>query len=208
QSAVTAAENALRRAEIAVTEARRALADTELRAGFDGRVTAVTAVEGALVGVNEQLATIIDPAALELQIPLSLDQFGRLLGPDGALLDREVTVTLDGSAGAVVAQARLDRAAASVAEGTAGRVVYARLVQGAQALRPGDFVTARIAEPALSDAAIIPAAALGSDGGLLVAGADGRLQATPVTVLRRQGDDLIIAVPADLAGARIVAERA
>lgn len=208
QSAVTAAENALRRAEIAVTEARRALADTELRAGFDGRVTAVTAVEGALVGVNEQLATIIDPAALELQIPLSLDQFGRLLGPDGALLDREVTVSLDGSGGAVVAQARLDRAAASVAEGTAGRVVYARLVQGAQALRPGDFVTARIAEPALSDAAIIPAAALGSDGGVLVAGADGRLQATPVTVLRRQGGDLIIAVPADLAGARIVAERA
>ena len=107
-----------------------------------------------------------------------------------------VTVTLDGSAGAVVAQARLDRAAASVAEGTAGRVVYARLVQGAQALRPGDFVTARIAEPALSDAAIIPAAALGSDGGVLVAGADGRLQATPVTVLRRQGDEVALAIAA------------
>ncbi|TJZ83349.1 efflux RND transporter periplasmic adaptor subunit [Paracoccus hibiscisoli] len=205
QSAVTAAENALRRAEIAVTEARRALTDTELRAGFDGRVTAVTAVEGALVSVNEQLATIIDPDALEVQIPLSLAQFGRLIGPDGRLLPQAVAVTPDGQGDAV---AVLDRAAASVAEGSAGRVVFARLTQGAQALRPGDFVTAGISEPPLEGAATIPAAAVGSDGAVLVAGDDGRLRTVAVTVLRRQGDAVVIAVPADLAGARIVAERA
>lgn len=205
QSAVTAAQNALRRAEIAVTEARRALSDTELRAGFDGRVTAVTAVEGALVSVNEQLATIIDPDALEVQIPLSLAQFGRLLDPGGALLPQAVAVTPDGQGDAA---AVLDRAAASVAEGSAGRVVFARLTQGAQALRPGDFVTARIAEPPLADAATIPAAAVGSDGAVLVAGDDGRLRAVPATVLRRQGDAVVIAVSADLAGARIVSERA
>lgn len=207
-SAVTAAENALRRAEIAVTEARRALADTQIRAGFDGRVTGVTVVESGLVSVNEQLATIIDPNALEVQIPLSLDQFGRLLDDTGALAPHPVTITLPGSAGALTAQARLDRAAASVAEGTAGRIVYARLLDGGAALRPGDFVTATIAEPAIADAATIPSAALGADGTVLVADADGRLTATPVRVLRRQGDMLIVAVPSDLAGARVVAERA
>ncbi|QBX35723.1 HlyD family efflux transporter periplasmic adaptor subunit [Paracoccus liaowanqingii] len=207
-SAVTAAENALRRAEIALTEARRALADTEIRAGFDGRVTAVTAVEGGLVSLNEQLATIIDPEALEVQMPLSLDQFARLAGPDGALLPQEVTLLLDGSAGQRAARARLDRAAASVAEGSTGRIVYARLTEGGGALRPGDFVTARIAEPALEGAAILPATALGAQGEVLVAGADGRLAAMAVTVLRRQGDDLVVAVPPALAGARIVAERA
>ncbi|MBM3604546.1 MAG: HlyD family efflux transporter periplasmic adaptor subunit [Alphaproteobacteria bacterium] len=208
ESAVTAARNALRRAEIALSEARRALADTEMRAGFDGRATTVTAVEGGLVSVNEQLALIIDPRALEIRIPLSLAQFARLTGDGGALQDHTVTVTLEGSAGQLEARAQLDRAAASVAEGGSGRVVYARVTEGGEALRPGDFVTARIAEPAVADAAVIPAAAIGTDGTVLVADDEGRLSATLITVLRRQADDVIVAVPAALAGARIVAERA
>lgn len=208
ESAVTASDNALRRAEIALSEARRALTDTRITAGFAGRVTAVTAVEGRLVSLNEQLAEIIDPDALEVQVPLSLDQFARLVADGGRLQDRAVTVVLDGVAGRLSAQARLDRAAASVAEGGAGRIVYARITQGGEALRPGDFVSIRIAEPRISGAAQIPATAVGSDGAVLVADAEGRLMATPVRVLRRQGDDVIIEVPAALAGARIVAERA
>lgn len=208
ESAVTAARNALRRAEIALTEARRDLADTEIRAGFDGRVTDVSVVEGGLVTLNEQLATIVDPDALEVRIPLSLDQFARLLDPSGRLGHHEVSVTLDGSAGELSAGAQLDRAAASVAEGSAGRVVFARITEGGAALRPGDFVRIHIAEPPVGPAALIPAAALGADGTVLVAGAEDRLSATPVRVMRRQGDDVIIAVPDDIAGARIVAERA
>lgn len=208
ESAVTAAENALRRAEIALSEARRDLADTEIRAGFSGRVTAVTAVEGGLVSLNEQLAEIIDPDALEVAVPLSLDQYARLLGEDGQLGAREATVVLDGSAGRLTAGARLDRAAASVAEGAAGRIVYARITDGGAALRPGDFVSVEIAEPPLTDAAVIPASAVGADGAVLVVNAEDRLAATPVRVLRRQGDDVVIEVPDALRGARIVAERA
>ncbi|MEE2859600.1 MAG: HlyD family efflux transporter periplasmic adaptor subunit [Pseudomonadota bacterium] len=208
ESAVTAAENALRRSEIALTEARRDLADTEIRAGFDGRVTDVAVVEGGLVTLNEQLATIIDPDALEVRIPLSLDQFTRLLDSAGSLGDYEVTIALDGSAGQLTATAQLDRAAASVAEGSAGRIVFARITDGGAALRPGDFVRVSITEPPVAGAAQIPAAALGADGTVLVAGADDRLTAVVVEVLRRQGDDVVIAIPADLAGTRIVAERA
>ncbi|MBU3031040.1 efflux RND transporter periplasmic adaptor subunit [Paracoccus marinaquae] len=208
ESAVTVAENALRRAEIALSEARRDLADTEIRAGFAGRVTAVTAVEGGLVSLNEQLAEIIDPDALEVQVPLSLDQFSRLLADGGGLEERPARVILDGSAGRLTAEAQLDRAAASVAEGSAGRIVYARVLSGGAALRPGDFVSVEIAEPPLANAAQIPAAAVGSDGAVLVADAAGRLSAVPVRVLRRQGDDVIIEVPAALRDARIVAERA
>lgn len=208
ESAVTAAENALRRAEIALTEARRALDDTELRAGFDGRVTAISVVQGGLVSLNEQLATIIDPDALEVQIPLSLDQFARLLTQGRTIEGIPVTVLLDGTAGQLTADAELDRAAASVAEGGTGRLVFARLTAGASALRPGDFVRVQIAEPALAGAAVIPATAVGGDGAVLVADPEGRLSSAPVEVLRRQGDDLVIAVPASLSGARIVAERA
>ncbi|SCY77348.1 efflux RND transporter periplasmic adaptor subunit [Paracoccus tibetensis] len=208
ESAITAAENALRRADIALAEARRALADTEIRAGFDGRVTAVSAVEGGLVSLNEQLASIIDPTALEVQIPLSLDQFARLVAGGRQIQGTPVTVVLDGTSGRLSAEAVLDRAAASVAEGGSGRIVFARVTEGPEALRPGDFVRAEIAEPVLADAALIPSAAVGGDGAVLVVDEDDRLLAQPVEVLRRQGDDVVIAVPAALAGARIVAERA
>lgn len=208
ESAVTAAQNALRRAEIDLSEARRELADTEIRAGFAGRVTSVTAVEGGLVSLNEQLAEIIDPASLEVQVPLSLDQYARLLTENGRLQDLPATVVLDGSAGRLTSRARLDRAAASVAEGSAGRIVYARILSDSDVLRPGDFVSVEISEPQIANAARIPAAAVGNDGSVLVADAEGRLTAVPVSVLRRQGDDVIVEVPAALAGARIVAERA
>lgn len=208
ESAVTAAENALRRAEIALAEARRALTDTEIRAGFDGRVTGVTVVEGALVGVNEQLATIVDPAALEVQIPLSLDQFARLLDDAGALIAQDIRVMLPGAGGVMQVGARLDRAAASVAEGGAGRVVYGAITDGGALLRPGDFVSLAIPEPPLEGVAMLPATAVGSDGTVLAADAEGRLTALPAQVLRRQGDQVIIRVSDALDGARVVAERA
>ncbi|MDO5647004.1 efflux RND transporter periplasmic adaptor subunit [Paracoccus sp. (in: a-proteobacteria)] len=207
-SAVTTAENALRRADIALSESRRALADTDIRAGFDGQVTAVSVVEGGLVSMNEQLAQLIDPLALEVQIPLSLDQFGRLLAGGATLAGTPARVVLDSRAGGLTADAELDRAAASVAEGQAGRIVFARVTTGAEALRPGDFVRVDITEPATHGAAVIPAAAVGPDGAVLVLDDGDRLRAAPVTILRRQGDDVVIAVPPDLAQARIVTERA
>lgn len=207
EASVNAAQNALRRAEIDLTTARRDLADTEIRASFDGRVTGVTAVEGGLVSLNEQLGELIDPDRLEVSVPLSLQQFSRLVADGRSPAGTPVTVILDGSAGRLSARAEIDRDAASVAEGSAGRVVYARIVDERVAMRPGDFVTVEIDEPALTDVALIPAAAVGADGAVLVAGDQGRLRAQPVRVLRRQGDDVIIAVSDMLDGARIVSER-
>lgn len=208
ESAVATAEITVARADIALSEARRALELTQIKASFAGRVTAVTAVEGGLVSQNEQLAEVIDPAALEIQIPLSLQQYTRLVAGNAALDGTPVQVVLDGSAGRITVPARLDRAAASVAEGAAGRTVFAALDTADPRLRPGDFVTVEIDEPALADAALIPAAAVGADAAVLVADAKGRLSVHPVNVLRRQGDQVVIAVTPDLDGARIVAERA
>ncbi|MDO5527838.1 MAG: HlyD family efflux transporter periplasmic adaptor subunit [Paracoccus sp. (in: a-proteobacteria)] len=204
ESAVGASGSALQRAEIALREAERALADTEIRAGFAGRVTEVAAVEGGLVSANEQLAQIIDPASLEVMLPLSLDQYSRLAG---AGLERAEALLI-AAPGTAPIPARLDRAAASVAEGGAGRTVFADIGAGGEMLRPGDFVLVQITEPPVSGAALVPAAAIGGDGAVLVAAEDGRLSAHGVEVLHRQGNEVIIAVPPALAGARIVAERA
>ena len=72
--------------------------------------------------------------------------------------------------------------------------------------RPGDFVAVNISEPVLERVAVIPAAALGADGTVLVVGEDDRLSSFPVELLRRQGDNVIVRARG-LDGMSIVTER-
>jgi RND family efflux transporter MFP subunit len=198
---------AVTRAEIALAEATRALEETELRAGLSGRVTGATVTAGALLTPNEVLGQIIDPDRLDVAVRLSTAEFAQLLQPDGSFGTGAVSV-LPGGAGTAL-PARLDRIAAAVDPGQTGRLVYASLDEspaGATQLQPGDFVTVVIAEAPLPDTARLPATALGRNGTLLVLGPDDRLEELPVQVLRRQGDDVIVAVGA-LAGRDVVTER-
>ncbi|AZL59941.1 efflux transporter periplasmic adaptor subunit [Tabrizicola piscis] len=199
---------AVTRAEIALTEAERGLADTELRAGLAGRVDGVTLVTGAVVGANEVFGRIVDLLALDVAVRLSTAQFGGLLGSDGALRDALVTVR-PGGAGEVTLTGRLDRVGAAVGEGQTGRLVYVAMdaAPGVETLlQPGDFVSVSIEEAALPDAAVLPATALGRNGTLLALGAEDRLEEVAVDVLRRHGDDVIIRV-GSLAGRDVVSER-
>lgn len=205
EARVDQAASTLTRARIALEEAKRALSDTEIRASFGGRLSGVSAVTGRLVGANESLGQIIDPAALEVAFRLSTAQFARLGDGAGNAVAAPVTVSLDVLGAEITATGQVDRVGASVEAGSSGRVVYAGLGD-AQGLRPGDFVTVTIREPALPDVALLPASAVDGDGEVLVLGADDRLEEVAVTVLRRQGDDVIIAA-STLAGREVVAER-
>ena len=212
RAAVAAAESrrdlstaALDRARITAAEADRALAGTTLRAAFSGTLAAVTVMAGGLVTANEKLAQIIDPAALEVSFRLSTTQFSRLIGPDGALLPTDLTVSLAIGSADIAITGTVVRVGAEVGEGQTGRLIYARLDR-APGFRPGDFVTVRLLEPALQGVALLPAAAVGSDGTVLALTGGDRLQALPVTVLRRQGDQVIVAGDG-LAGREVVAER-
>lgn len=199
---------AVTRAEIALSEAQRNLADTELRAGISGRVDGVSLVPGAVVGANEVLGRILDPGSLDVAVRLSTAQFGLLLDEAGALPPAKVDILLDGIGRGSIA-GRLDRVGASVGEGQTGRLVYVALDDGpglATLVQPGDFVTVSIAEAPLADAALVPATAVGRNGTLLALGEGERLQEVPADVLRRQGDDVILRVGA-LAGREIVLER-
>lgn len=198
---------AVTRAEIAQREAARALAETELRAGLSGRVDGASLVPGAVLGANEALGRIIDPAALDVAVRLSTAQAGLLLDEAGGLRDSGAEI-LPATEGASAIRGRLDRLGAAVAEGQTGRVVYVAMETGPglTALQPGDFVTVRIAEPPLPDAFTLPALAIGGDGTVLALGREDRLEAVPVTILRRQGDEVIIDASA-LAGREVVTER-
>jgi multidrug efflux pump subunit AcrA (membrane-fusion protein) len=197
---------AVTRAEIALGEAERVLADTDLRAGLTGRIAEAGLAVGGVLAANEAYGRIIDPAALEVAVQLSVEQAARLMDADGTLIPAEVSVLPRGGDGEAI-PAQLDRLGAAVAEGQIGRVVYLSLdAAAALGLQPGDFVSVAIAEPPLANATTLPAVAMGTTGALLVLGPEDRLEDVPVTLLRRQGDEIIVdATP--ITGREVVTER-
>ena len=196
---------AVARQGLNVAEAERGLADTVIRAGFAGVLSNVAAIEGGLVSVNEKLAEVIDPDALEVSFRVSTAQYARLIDAAGRLLPTQVSVALDVLGAEIVAEGRLSRVGAAVGEGQTGRLIYAAL-DAAPGFRPGDFVIVRVAEPELLGVARVPAASIAADGTVLALGPEDRLEEVPVEVLRRQDDDVIIRAAA-LAGREIVSER-
>lgn len=205
ESRVDLARSQLVRAGINLDEAKRRLSDTRVFAEFDGTLADVTLVEGGLVATNEQVARLIDADDLEVSFRISTPQYTRLLDADGRLTAQNISISLDSFGAELTANGRITRESVSVSEGQTGRLLYARLAD-ARGFRPGDFVTVKVEEPALSNVAVLPATAVDAAGTVLVVGEEDRLSLHPAPVLRRQGDNVI--VPADdLNGRVIVAER-
>ncbi len=209
EAALDQARAALAGQEIALSEAERDLRDTRIIAPFDGRLADIAASEGGLVSANEQVARLIDPAKLEVAFRVSTAQFTRLIDPKGAPLAVPVEVALpttDADAGELSASATLIRVGAAVEAGASGRQLFARIEAGGAGLRPGDFVTVRVREPELEAVALLPARAVSAQGTVLVLGDGDRLEEAAVSVLRRQGDTVLVRAPT-LAGREVVAER-
>ncbi len=206
EAAVDRAATTLDRRRIALAEAERALAETALAAPFDGTLAGVTLVPGRLLTPNERLADLIDPGGLDVVFRLSNADFARLAAPDGALPPVPVAVALEAGDARLASSGRIARVSAAVGEGQTGREIIATLDAPA-GLRPGDFVAVTVEEPPLALAVRLPATALGTDGAVLALGPEDRLVAVAVTLLRRQGDDVILA-PEGLAGREVVRDRA
>lgn len=205
EARIDQAGTALDRRRIALAEAERRLDETELTAGFTGVLSGVSVVVGGLVGGNERLGELIDPDRLEVGFRLSTSQYLRLLGADGRLVGAPVTASLDVLGVDLVAEGTISRESGAVAEGETGRLLFARLA-APEGLRPGDFVTVEIEEPPLEGVALLPSAALDATGTVLVIGPEDRLEAAPVELLRRQGDNVIVRA-AGIEGREVVSAR-
>ncbi|MGI1662865.1 efflux RND transporter periplasmic adaptor subunit [Palleronia sp. KMU-117] len=209
EARIEQAETTVDRRRIALAEAERRLAETEVFAAFDGILNDVSLVEGRLVNANERLGELVDPTALEVAFRVSTAQYARLSGPDGQVAGLPVTVALDVLGLDLTVAGRVTRESAAAGDGQTGRLLYATL-DPAPGFRPGDFVSVIVAEPPLDSVAVLPASAVSAAGEALVVGPDDRLEAVPVAILRRQGDTVLVparGLAGDLAGARVVAER-
>ncbi|WP_319826191.1 efflux RND transporter periplasmic adaptor subunit [Thalassovita sp.] len=205
EARVDQAGTRLSRAAIALSDAERTLADTVIRAGFDGTLSNVAIVQGGLVSQNEKLAELVDGNALEVAFRISTPQYARLLDGDGQLDKAPVQVTLNVYGENLTAAGQISRDSAAVGEGQTGRLIFARL-DAARGLKPGDFVSVAVQEPPLEQVVRLPASALDPAGRVLVLGAEERLEALEVRLVRRQGDDVLVRSP-DLPGREVVAQR-
>ncbi|WP_163848962.1 efflux RND transporter periplasmic adaptor subunit [Pseudooceanicola aestuarii] len=205
ETRVDQAETTLTRARLARDEARRRVDDMVIRAKFDGTLSGVAVVEGRRVSANEKLADLVDGAALEVAFRVSTPQYSRLIDRDGTLRPADVEVTLDVLGASLTTTGTISRDGAAVGEGQTGRLLLARL-DAARGLKPGDFVTIRVREEPLAGVVRLPASALDAEGTVLVIGADSRLETLPVTLVRRQGDDVLVRGPA-VHGRSVVTQR-
>ncbi len=191
ESRVDQASTLLARARIALEAAERDLDDMTVRARFGGTLTDVTLVEGRLVSANEKLAELVDPNALEVAFRVSTAQYVRLLDAQGALINAPVTVSLEVTGTDLMAQGRISRDSGSAGEGQTGRLIYARL-DDASGFKPGDFVTVTVEEQPLDNVVRLPSSVLDAVGTVLVLGEGDRLEALPVQLIRRQGDEVLL----------------
>ncbi|MES0880694.1 efflux RND transporter periplasmic adaptor subunit [Roseibium sp. SCP14] len=184
----------VQRAHLALEDAQRVLDETTLTAPFEGYLSQVDATLGRRVNPSETLALLIDPSALEVKFSLSTSEFSRLLDASGNLIKAPVTVTLQLGARSVEVPGNIDRAAAVVSEGEAGRALFATLeLAPGTVLRPGDFVQVEVEEPELTQIALLPASAITEDGRLLLVDENNRIREVRSRVLRRMGNEVVVA---------------
>ncbi|SIT81549.1 efflux RND transporter periplasmic adaptor subunit [Pontibaca methylaminivorans] len=206
EARIDQAQTQLSRSEVALAEAQRNLRETTVSAGFDGTLSDVTLVEGRLVTANEQLAMLVDPDALEVAFRVSTAQYARLLDDSGRLIAAPLTVALEAAGVELTASGQISRDGAVSGEGQSGRLLFARL-DDPRGFKPGDFVTVRVEEPAIAQVARLPASAYdAASRTVLVLGDDNRLQALEVTLMHRQGNEVLLA-GAELDGQEVVIGR-
>lgn len=181
----------LARLEAALARAERALADTVLRAPFDGWLADTAAQAGKRLGVGDRVARLIDRASLEARFHLPDAAFGRAL--QGALGGPATVVWRLGPKTARFA-ATIDRIDGEIDPGTGGVTAYARIEDDGGALfdslRPGAFVEVLVPDRLYRQVVRLPATALhaGAGGGDTVyAVVGGRLEARAVEIAGRDG---------------------
>ncbi len=189
-------------AKVAVRMAEDNLADTRVRAPYDGRVRdKYVEIGQSIAGPSLVLGDVYATRALEVPLPLSLDDLA-LLGfagpgnPPTELPEATLATTIGNRKHRWEAQ--LVRTAAAVNPRTRMITAYARVEspftsnQGWE-LTPGMFVEAVLTGPSLPNAFRIPRSTL-QPGNIVYRLTDGdRLEEAEVTVLRSDEDSALVA---------------
>jgi RND family efflux transporter MFP subunit len=192
------AQARLKQAQVDTAQAALNLGYTEVKAPFDGNVTARQVSKGELVGANgpTQLAVIVEPDPIYVNFNIGeqdvlrvREEIRRLGITEQQLKKTPVEVALQDDAGYPYV-GTLDYASPTVNQATGTLAVRGILKNADRVLLPGYFVRVRIAEEQQNNL-LIPDAALGSDQGgryVLVVNKDNVVEQRAVTIGPKVGD--------------------
>ncbi len=183
----------LKRRSISIDKAKRNLDETEIKAPFDGIIASVNILPGSVINKNEKLGTLLDPNSLEVMFNLSANEFARVIDKDGKLLNLDITAYLKLSNNDIPFSGKIERINPEIMNIGSGRKLFASINIGEnKTLRPGDFVVLEIKEPSLKNITVLPSSAVTIDGKIFILEEDNRLKEIEVTILRRQGNEVIV----------------
>ncbi len=178
----------------ALARAERALADTDLKAPFDGYLAETAAQPGKRLSLGDRVGRLIDSTALEVRFHMSAAAFGRAFvgAPSG---ERRAKVIWRTGDRAQTFDAVIDRIDSEIDPASGGVSGFARLVDdhgpGFASLRPGAFVEVAVADRLYRQVSRLPETALhGAD--TVFAVVDGRLEGRAVEVAGRDGDAVLV----------------
>ena len=167
--------------------------DSEYQAPFAGIISKVSVVPGRLLNKNEQLGVLIDTNALEVGFQVSNLEFARMVDDNGTIMPLSIKVIKDVQGNSLTLSGIVQRVGAEAVTGTAGRQIFASLKgDRTKMIRAGDFLMVEIEESPLKNVALIPSAAVDTNGKLLLLSESNRLEEIKVDVLRRQADKVIV----------------
>ena len=183
----------LKRRSISIDKAKRNLDETEIKAPFDGIIASVNILPGSVINKNEKLGTLLDPNSLEVMFNLSANEFARVIDKDGKLLNLDITAYLKLSNNDIPFSGKIERINPEIMNIGSGRKLFASINLGEnKTLRPGDFVVLEIKEPLIKNITVLPSSAVTIDGKIFILEEDNRLKEIEVTILRRQGNEVIV----------------
>ena len=183
----------LKRRSITIDKAKRNLDETEIKAPFDGIIASVNILPGSVINKNEKLGTLLDPNSLDVMFNLSANEFARVIDKDGKLLNLDITAYLKLSNKDIPFSGKIERINPEIMNIGSGRKLFASINLGEnKTLRPGDFVVLEIKEPSLKNITVLPSSAVTIDGKIFILEEDNRLKEIEVTILRRQGNEVIV----------------
>jgi RND family efflux transporter MFP subunit len=197
------AQARLKQAQVETKQAAINLGYTQVKAPFDGIVTARLVSLGELVGANgpTHLATIVQTAPIYVNFNISEQEVlnvradMRRLGITQAELTRypiEVGLQIDEG---YPYRGTLDYVSPTIDRATGTLAVRAILPNPDQVLVPGYFVRVRVGAPDEQKSLLVPDAALGSDQGgryLLVVNKDNEVEQRKVTIGPKVGELRVI----------------
>lgn len=161
---------AIERLQRQVVEAQRALKNTTLVAPFTGYVSELNAQVGRVVGSNDAVVTLIDRGEIEVAFTLSDRQFGRIVGAEGTIVGRPVTVNWWVGDDPVVFEGHVARLAPQIRAASGGVRVFATLDGDSHrdVIRPGAFVEVLVPDRVYDSVVNLPETAIYPDNTIFV----------------------------------------